>query len=166
MAKKVPKKESPKAKYFIISLAVFVLIGSGLFFVNNRGLSKPSLNVGYKFFLGLSAKSLDLSTSEVYKLNRCFRKNKEVVDKATLVIVREGRTISGDEGMILNDTKLQYKVILENKGGMKFTPQMRYSTRKKLVAKIVYNFDRGSKAMAVYMQDPAFMNREVEIRDM
>ncbi len=166
MAKEVPKKVAPKVKYFIISLAVFALIGSGLFFVNNRGLSKPSLNAGYKFFLGLSDKSLDFSTAEVHKLNRCFQNNKKVVDKATLVIVTEGITISGDKGLITNDTSLKYKVILESKGGMKFTPQMRQCTRKKLVAKIVHNFDRGSKAMAVYMKDPAFKNREIEILDM
>ncbi|WP_031482656.1 hypothetical protein [Maridesulfovibrio frigidus] len=166
MAIKDPKNVTPKAKYFMISLAIFVLIGSGLFFVNNDSVSKPSLNAGYKFFLGLSDKSLDLSTAEVYKLNRCFQNNREVVDKATLVIVTEGRTISGKEGLIKNDTKLKYKVILESKGGMKFTPQMSYCTRKKLVTKIVYNFDRGSKAMAVYMKDPIFKGRTVEIKDM
>ncbi|SDK55471.1 hypothetical protein SAMN05660337_0803 [Maridesulfovibrio ferrireducens] len=159
-------KKSKKIWCLTVALGVFVLIGTGLFFVNKMSIAKPVLNAGYKFFLGASAKSLDLNSSEINKLNRCFVLNKKVVDKAVLIIVNDDVTINGSTGIIGQDTKLKYKVVLEGKEGMKFTPQMRSCSRKNLVGKIVYNFERGAEAIAQYIDNPAFKNRAVEILDM
>ncbi|MBI9112640.1 hypothetical protein [Maridesulfovibrio ferrireducens] len=159
-------KKSKKILCLTVALVIFVLIGTGLFFVSKMSIAKPVLNVGYKFFLGVSAKNLDLNSFEINKLNRCLVLNKNVVDKAVLIIVNDDVAISGSPGIIGQDTKLKYKVVLEGKGGIKFTPQMCSCSRKNLVGKIVYNFDRGAEAISQYLDNPAFKNRSVEILDM
>jgi len=159
------KNKSNNILYFSIAVIVFALIGTGLFLVNNHSIPAPVLTGGYKFSKGVSANSLDLNYSEINKLNRCFFSNRNAVNNVSLTIHLDGDAKKKSASAIKQDTKLRFRVILESKSGMKFIPEVRTCSRKELVKRVIYSFDRGAEALKTYSANPALKDKVIQIVD-
>ncbi|WP_291329349.1 hypothetical protein [Desulfovibrio sp. UCD-KL4C] len=159
------KNKSNNILYFSIAVIIFALIGGGLFIVNNHSIPAPVLTSGYKFSKGVSANNLDLNYSEINKLNRCFFSNRNAVNNVSLTIHLAGDAKKESARAIKQEAHLRFRVILESKNGMKFIPEVRTCSRKELVKRLIYSFDRGVEALKTYSTDPFLKDKVVQIID-
>ncbi len=149
----------------LIGLAVFALLGTGVFYA--AGFNKPSrpeLSKGFRFYKGISVAQLNFSDAEVRKLNGTLRRNKKVVEKAILTISDSSEDLYSEN--ISSNAELTFSIKLKGRNGMVFTPENVFCARKKLVNQIAANLNTGAKVLAEYSEKSIFKNKEVTIIDM